>query len=59
MRQVENIRLIELEWNCYNGFMFGLIGINNVHLFSINSSWKDFFIIELFFIQFKIYNTTD
>ncbi len=55
---MENIRLIQLEWNDINGFTFGLIGVNNYHLLSINASWKSFFIIELFFIQFKIYDTT-
>jgi hypothetical protein len=57
-KQMENIRLIQAEWNKYNGLVFGFIGYNDRHLISINSSWKEFFIIELFFIQFKIYDTT-
>lgn len=55
---MENIRLIQVEWNKYNGLVIGFISYNNIHLFSINSSWKEFFIVELFFIQFKIYDTT-
>jgi hypothetical protein len=55
---MENIRLIQAEWNKHNGLVIGFIGYNNRHLFSINSSLKEFFIIELFFIQFKIYDTT-
>lgn len=54
----ENLRLIQLEWNCYNGFTFGILGYNNIHLLSINFAWKSFFIVELFFIQFKIYDKT-
>ena len=57
-KQMENIRLIQAEWNKYNGLVIGFIGYNDRHLISINSSWKEFFIIELFFIQFKIYDTT-
>ena len=52
---VENIRLIQSEWNSHNGLVIGFIGVNDRHLISINSSWKRFLIIELFFIQFKIY----
>ena len=52
---MERISIIDLEWNQYNGFVFGFIGYNDRHLISINSSWKNFFIVELFFIQIKIY----
>lgn len=55
---MENTRLIQAEWNKYNGLVFGFIGYNDRHLFSINSSWKNFFIINFFFIKFKIYDTT-
>lgn len=55
---MESIILIQAEWNKYNGLVIGFIGYNDRHLISINSSWKEFFIIELFFIQFKIYDTT-
>lgn len=57
-KHMENIRLIQIEWNKYNGLVIGLIGCNDRHLFSINSSYKEFFILELFFIRFKIYDTT-
>lgn len=55
---MKNIRLIQAEWNEYNGLVIGLIGFNDRHLLSINSAWKEFFIMELFFIRFKIYDTT-
>lgn len=53
-----NIRLIEIEWNTYNGFVMGLLGYNGRHLLSLNSAWKQFFIIEICFFQFTIYDTT-
>jgi len=55
---MEKIQLINIEWNCYNGFIFEILAINDWTLFGINSAYKSFFIVELFFIQFKIYDTT-
>ena len=40
---MENLRLIQIEWNKYNGFVFGFIGCNEKHLISINSAWNEFF----------------
>lgn len=55
---MEELKLIQAEWNIYNGLIIKLIGYNNRHLFSFNSSWKEFLIIELFFIEFNIYDKT-
>jgi len=53
---MESLRFIEIEWNKYNGFILGIIGYNNRHLFSINSSWKEFFHFEVLFLRFEIYD---
>jgi hypothetical protein len=55
---MKNIRLIQIEWNNYNGLVIGILGFNNRHLLSINSAWKEFLIVEILFIQFTIYDTT-
>jgi hypothetical protein len=55
---MEELKLIQAEWNAYNGIIIKFIGINNKYLFSMNSSWKEFLIIELFFIEFVIFDKT-
>ncbi len=61
---MNNFTLINLEWNCYNGFIFKFlhlelykpIDIDN-SLFSINFT-GDFLYIDILFKTFKIFDKT-
>jgi hypothetical protein len=46
---IERIRIIELEWNQYNGFCFEVLSINDYSLFDIGIS-RDYFIIQIGFL---------
>lgn len=53
---MEKLQLINIEWNCYNGFMLEVLCINDKCLFGINSAYKSFFNMHLFFMLIPIYN---
>lgn len=40
---MKRAELITIEWSSINGLVVIFLGINDRHLFSINSSWGDFF----------------
>lgn len=56
---------INIEWNCYNGFMFDLFYLETYKpfnldgsLFGINFS-KNYLYIDIFFMNIKIFDKTD
>jgi len=58
---MNELTIILIEWNCYNGFIFELIHMElfkpiNIDrsLFGINIS-RDFFYINFLFMQLRIY----
>lgn len=61
---MNKIKILNIEWNCYNGFIFELLQLElykpiNIDsaLFSINIS-KDFLCIDIFFLNFKVFDKT-
>jgi hypothetical protein len=62
---MHRITIINVEWNCYNGFIFELINLQlfkpiNIDnaLFGVNIS-KYFLYIDIFWIQIKVFDNTD
>lgn len=52
---MERFELISIEWNCYNGLIVSLVGINDSALFGFNFGWE-FLYIDIMFFSFKIYD---
>jgi hypothetical protein len=62
---MNRINLINIEWNSYNGFIFGLlhlelykpVNIDNA-LFGVNVS-KGFLYIDILWMSIKVFDKTD
>lgn len=59
---MNRISIIELEWNCYNGFIFKVLEFEPKRyidraLFGISFS-KSFLYVDLLFFSFKIFDKT-
>ena len=46
---MERVRLIDIEWNQYNGFCFEILSINDYALFDLGIS-RDYFIIQIAYL---------
>jgi len=55
---MNQFKLINIEWNSWNGFMFELVHIQGDDfegdLFGISFAWKEYFTLYLFFIEIEI-----
>lgn len=49
--------LVKIGWSAANGFMFGVLGINDDYLFSIESGYKSFFSVSFCFYRKYIYKS--
>lgn len=56
---MDQIKLILIEWNSWNGLIFNILYINETSLFGINFSWKsEFLYLDLFWIVIYKYDKT-
>lgn len=55
---INSVNLINIEWNCYNGYILDLLNIDDRALFSLHFS-KDFCIVNLFFISMTVFDKTN
>lgn len=56
--KMDRFTLLHLEWNCLNGFIFQICGIDlqiEKSLFGIYLS-RDFIHVEIMFVYFEIWN---
>lgn len=63
---MDRLTIINLEWNCYGGFIFEILHLNlserfdidiDNSLFGLNIS-KDFLYIDLFWMEIKVFDKT-
>jgi hypothetical protein len=61
---MNRINLIQIEWNCYNGFLFTILHLDlnkpciDSAFFGFNIS-RDFIYIDFLFISIKIFDKLD
>lgn len=56
---MNNISLINLEWNITNGLIFELLTINDRSLFMMNTDFNNFLIFDLVFLKLNIFDKTN
>ncbi len=61
---MNSFRLINIEWNCYNGFIFDILHLETYKLLNLDSALfgvsfsKRFLYVDVLFFTIKIFDKT-